>query len=117
MKQKEKRVKSLRLTVKNIYQKLTDQDNTIDEADTMLLMLGVEIDRIFNDQKLKTKVSELDIKINQDGKKEKEVLELVKDLTITEAEGLLYGLSEQIKIGLRKENKERKLKEVKIELL
>lgn len=78
-------------------------------------MLGVEIDRIFSDRRLKTKVSELDIKVED--VKTKELIDIVKDLTVTEAVGLVYGLDSQIKISLRQESKEKWLEDLKIELL
>ena len=110
--QKQK-VKELRLKVKEINKLL--QTETIDQAEMIVSMLAVEIDRIFNDRRLKVKVSELEIKAEE--VKAKKLVDLVSDLSITEATGILYKFDEQIKHTLRQENTKRKLKNLKMELL
>ena len=114
-KEQKEKVKELRLKVKEINKLL--EKETIDQAEMIVSMLAVEIDRIFNDRKLKTKVSELDIQVEKGQSKAKKLVDLVSDLSITEATGILYKFDEQIKFTLRQENKKRKLKKLKMELL
>lgn len=90
---------------------------TIKDAENTLAILGVGIDQTFNQLKLKTKVGELGMEGVEEKGKAQELIELLKDLTITEATQLLFGLEDQIKISLDKENKERQLSTVKVEML
>lgn len=106
-------MQELRQIVKEIQGILKNE--TIDQAEILVSMLAVEADRIFNDKRLKMKVSELEIKAED--KNAKKLIELVKNLTITEAVGILYGFDNQIKLTLKKENSKRKLSKLKIELL
>ena len=105
----------LREIARNLHSLLVLQNKTIVETEIILQTTGVEIDRVFDDRRLKTKVKELSIKVAD--KEAGEMLNLLKDLSITEATGLLYGLDNEIKGKLREDNKTKKLEELKLELL
>jgi hypothetical protein len=67
-------------------------------------VLAVEIDRIFNERKLKTLVKEL--KIDTEEKEMKGVLKAIKDLSITDAITVLHYFSEVLSSNTKKYNKD-----------
>jgi len=80
----------------------------------------MEIDRIFNEKRLKTNVSELDIKVATGAEEQdvlvKKILAVVADQNVTDATQLFSAMGNVIDAIIRKRNQETKFSEIAKEL-
>ena len=112
-KKDQRKVSELRKLAKGINEVLKNE--SVDEAEQKLSILAVEIDNQFSQKRLQTKVSDLRLKT-----KDSEVtalLNLLENLSVTEAVQMLYGFENMIKGKVKKNMQDVTIDELKIELL
>lgn len=105
-KSEKKEVERLRGVASEVLDFLEDEAKSIRDAETILRMLGVEIDRMFNQKRMNTTVNDLGVKIDVDDKDEKrrynKLLSILEEETVTNSIGLLDGVLSAIEYETNK---------------
>lgn len=116
-KEREEKVKFLRSKAVDLIAILADSDKTAPDAQSMIDILGREIERQHTDTRLTMKVSDFKFQITEpteaDGIRTQKMLDVVKDLNITDSTELLNATSQILSAILRRKNTEIKFKDLK----
>ena len=121
IKESKERVGKLRKKAKELLATLNEHELTVSDSIITLNALRIEIDRLFNDKRIKETVESLKPKLKTSDKKETKkflaLYEIVKDESITNATMLLEGLSGAIEGEIRREASTQPLSSLDIHML
>ena len=105
IKDRKEKVTKLRKKAKDLLSVLHENDVTVSDAVMTLNALRIEVDRLFNDKRLKDTIESLKPQMKTSNKKEtkkyQELYDVIKNETITDATMLLDGLSGAIEGEVR----------------
>lgn len=117
MKERQEKVKFLRSKAIQLIDILSASEKSAPEAQSMIDVLSREIERQHTDTRLKMKVSDFKFEISEpteeDGIRTQKMLDVVKDLNITDSTELLNATSQIVSAILRRKNTEIKFKDLK----
>ena len=118
--ERKEKVKLLRVKARELHDILSADNKSIEATKQIVSAIGMEIDRIFNEKRLKTNVSELDIKVATGAEEQdvlvKKILAVVADQNVTDATQLFSAMGNVIDAIIRKRNQETKFSEIAKEL-
>ena len=116
-KEREEKVKFLRSKAVELIAILSASDKSAPDAQSMIDILNREIERQHSETRLKMKVSDFKFEISEpteeDGVRTQKMLDVVKDLNITDSTELLNATSQILSAILRRKNNDIKFKDIK----